>query len=53
MGKGRRAVNFWTRGYIAAMFASASNKSPRSYEVVENASMVMGEKTSKFSVKLK
>ena len=52
-GKDATPVNFWTQGYIAAMFASASNKSPRSYEVVENASMVMGDKTSKFAVKLK
>jgi len=52
-GKNDAPVNFWTQGYIAAMFASAANKSPRSYEVVEDASMVMGDESSRFSVRLK
>jgi hypothetical protein len=46
-------VNHWTRGYIAAMFAAAAGKSPRSYEVTEASSMVMGNTTSIFTVKPK
>ncbi len=46
-------VNHWTRGYMAAMFAAAAGKPPRSYEVAETASMVMGKPTSVFTVKSK
>ncbi|MBI4772667.1 MAG: hypothetical protein HY788_00565 [Deltaproteobacteria bacterium] len=52
-GRNDGPVNFWTQGYISAMFASASNKPPRSYEVIENSSMVVGDKSSQFSVRLK
>ncbi|MEE9912943.1 MAG: hypothetical protein K4571_14610 [Deltaproteobacteria bacterium] len=46
-------VNHWTRGYLAAMFAAAAGKAPRSYEVVEESSIVMGQPTSTFTVKPK
>lgn len=46
-------VNYWTQGYIAAMFAAAADKTPRSYEVAEISSMAMGKATSTFTVKPK
>ena len=52
-GENDAPVNFWTCGYISAMFAAAANKPARSYEVVEESSMVMGNESSKFSVKAK
>jgi hypothetical protein len=48
-----KPINHWTRGYIAAAFASAFDKPARSYEVEEVASMVKGDEASKFVVKAK
>lgn len=52
-GNADRPLNYWTRGFIAAMFAAAFDKPPRSYEVEEVASIVKGDKASKFTVKAK
>jgi predicted hydrocarbon binding protein len=51
--KNGNPINYWTRGYIAAMFASAFDKPARSYEVEEISSIVKGDETSKFIVKIK
>ena len=48
-----RPINYWTRGYISAMFASAFDKPSRSYEVEEVSSIVKGDEASKFIVKIK
>ena len=45
-----KSINYWTCGYIAAMFASAFGKPPRSYEVEEKASIVKGDETSQFVI---
>ncbi len=52
-GKQDKPVNYFTCGYIAAMFAAAFNKPARSYEVVETASIVKGDEQSRFTVVLK
>lgn len=49
-GKHDKAINHFTRGYIAAMFAAAFDKPPRSYQVDETASIVTGAETSAFTV---
>jgi predicted hydrocarbon binding protein len=51
--KNSNPINYWTCGYIAAMFASAFDKPARSYEVKEISSIVKGDETSKFIVKIK
>jgi predicted hydrocarbon binding protein len=48
-----KPINYWTSGYIAAVFASAFNKPPRSYGVEEVASIVRGDEASRFIVKAK
>ncbi len=45
-----KPVNFWTLGYICAMFCAAFDKPARSYDVKETASIVKGDKISKFSI---
>lgn len=52
-GKHDKSVNHWTCGYIAAMFGAAFDKPPRSYETEEIASIIKGDKASKFTVKAK
>ncbi len=52
-GNTDHAVNHFTCGYIAAMFAAAFNKPARSYDVVENASLAKGDPQSRFAVTLK
>jgi len=46
-------MNYWTRGYISAMFGAAFDKPPRSYEVVEEAALVTGAAESKYRIKAK
>ena len=50
-GKNDSAVNYFTCGYISAMFAAASGKPPRSYVVTEAESIVKGSQISRFEVK--
>lgn len=49
-GKHPEHVNFFTCGYIAAMFAAATNKPARSFVVTETESIVSGSSVSKFQV---
>jgi hypothetical protein len=49
-GNRDKAANYWTCGYIAAMFAAAFDKPPRSFDVQEVASIVKGDEVSKFVV---
>jgi hypothetical protein len=50
-GQRDKPVNYFTRGYVAAMFAAAYERPPGSYEVTETASIVTGEETSILVVK--
>jgi hypothetical protein len=50
-GKRDTPANYFTRGYVAAMFAVAFDRPPGSYEVSETASIVTGDETSIFVVK--
>ena len=50
-GNADHPVNHWTRGFIAAMFASAFDKPARSYQVKETASLAQGHPQSVFSVR--
>ncbi len=52
-GPADRPLNYWSCGYIAAMFGCAFNRAPRSYDVEETAGIVMGNKVSRFAVKRK
>ena len=52
-GPADRPLNYFTCGFLAAMFASAFDRPARSYEVVETASLVKGDPVSKFEVKAK
>jgi hypothetical protein len=52
-GQRQSPMNYWTRGYISAMFGAAFNKPPRSYEVTEPEGMVTGAAHSTFLVKAK
>ncbi|MDJ0828473.1 MAG: hypothetical protein QNI92_01405 [Desulfobacterales bacterium] len=45
-----KPINHWTRGYVAAMFAAAFNRPPRSYQAEEIASIIKGDDTSKFTI---
>ena len=46
-----RSLNYFTRGFLAAMFACAFDRPARSYEAVETASLVKGDPTSEFEIK--
>ena len=46
-------MNYWTRGYISAMFGAAFDKPPRSFAVEETMAMVTGASHSEFQVKAK
>jgi hypothetical protein len=46
-------MNYWTRGYINAMFGAAFDKPPHSYEVAETTAMVTGAAESQYQVKAK
>ncbi len=50
-GKRDTPINYFTRGYVAAMFAAAFDKPPQSYEVTETSSIVTGDETSTLVVK--
>ncbi len=52
-GKRDTPMNYWTRGYIAAVFAAAFGKPARSYVVTEEAGMITGAPESKFTIRLK
>lgn len=52
-GQHDKAVNHFTCGYAAAMFAAAFDKPPRSYEVSETSSIVKGDAESVLTVSLK
>lgn len=49
-GNAREPVNFVTRGYAAAAFASAYDKPPRSYGAKEVSSIAMGASQGKMLV---
>lgn len=44
-------INHFTCGYIAAMFAAATDRPPRSYTVTEIESIVTGKESSLFQVR--
>lgn len=46
-------MNYWTQGYIAAMFGAAFDKPPRSFAVEERESLVSGAPHSTFLVTTK
>ncbi len=50
-GNSDKPLNYFTRGYIAAMFGSAFNRPLKSYVVTETASIAAGDSESKFVVK--
>lgn len=52
-GKSVRPINFFTMGFVAAMFAAAFGKAPHSYDVVESESMAMGAPAGRFIVTAK
>jgi predicted hydrocarbon binding protein len=41
-GVAKEPINHFTRGFVAAAFAAAYDKPPRSYEVSESSSIAMG-----------
>jgi hypothetical protein len=49
-GKSEKPINHITRGFIAALFAAAFDRSPRSYTVTETASIACGAPVSRFTV---
>jgi predicted hydrocarbon binding protein len=51
-GPNSKPINYFTCGFIAAVFCAAFNKPPRSYTVTEASSMAGGESEGKFIVKL-
>lgn len=50
-GKNDEHINYFTRGYVAAMFAAAVDKPARSFTVTEHESIVTGAKVSVLEVK--
>lgn len=52
-GKRDTPMNYWTRGYIAAMFAATFGKPARSYKAEEVEALIAGAPQSKFIVRLK
>jgi predicted hydrocarbon binding protein len=49
-GSADKPVNYFTCGYISAMFGAAFEKPARSYQVVETESMAGGQKQCRFVV---
>lgn len=49
-GPHNKPINHLTRGFIAAIFAAAFNRPPKSYAIDETASIVTGAQESKFIV---
>jgi predicted hydrocarbon binding protein len=47
-----KPINYFTCGYISAVFGAAFDKPLKSYVVTETASMASGEAEGKFIVKL-
>lgn len=52
-GRRDKPVNFITAGYVAALFSAVNEKSSRSYQVIENQSIVAGAERSRFLVVVK
>ncbi len=50
-GKNDKHINYFTRGYVAAMFAAALDKPARSFTVTELESIVTGDKAGILEVK--
>lgn len=50
-GQKDKPLNYFTCGYVAAMFGAAFNRPLKSYSVAEEASIAMGEPESRFIVK--
>lgn len=50
-GQKDKPLNYFTCGYIAAMFGAAFNRPLKSYSVTEEASIAMGEPEGRFIVK--
>jgi predicted hydrocarbon binding protein len=50
-GKADHPLNYFTCGFITAMFGCAFDKPMRSYQVEETTSIVKGDQQSSFSVK--
>jgi len=50
-GQNDKPLNYFTCGYVAAMFGAAFNRPLKSYAVTEDASIAMGEPESRFIVK--
>ena len=50
-GNHSKAINHFTCGFVAALFSAAFSKPARSYNVTENASIVMGAPESVLVVK--
>jgi hypothetical protein len=51
-GKSEAHVNYFTCGYIAAMFAAAADKPARSVSVTQNESIATGNESSLLTVKI-
>jgi hypothetical protein len=49
-GQHSKPVNFFTNGYLAALFAAAFDRPTRSYSVQETASIVAGAQKSHFEI---
>lgn len=47
-GRTAKPVNHFTRGFIAGMFAAVFGRRPRTYHVLESASIAMGAERSRF-----
>ena len=52
-GPADHPLNYWTNGFITAMFSCAFDRPTRGYEVSEITGMVQGEEVSRFEVKAK
>jgi hypothetical protein len=50
-GKHNQAINHFTCGYAAAMYAVAYGKPPRSFAVIESASLALGHPEGKLIVR--
>lgn len=50
-GRNDKPLNYFTCGYIAAMFGAAFSRPLKSYAVTEEASIAMGEPEGRFTVK--
>jgi hypothetical protein len=51
-GKNNKPINYFSCGYIAAMFGAAFDKPLNSYSVTENSSIAVGDSENLFNVKI-